>query len=169
MWLEETGNNGSTFSFTIHCAIDYSDSSSQAVPEPQTVNITKTSLDNIHIMLAEDEFINQRIITAYLEELGARVTVCKHGKELLNKMHQDAADIILMDIRMPVMNGLEATEKIRALEAESSLKPIPIVALTAQATTDFEEKCKKVGMNDYLTKPVPFEELVVIILNLVKS
>ena len=68
---------------------------------------------------------------------------------------------------MPVMNGLEATRKIRILEAESSLSPIPIVALTAQASTDFEIKCREAGMNNYLMKPIPFDELVTIILDLV--
>ncbi len=169
LWLEETGSNGSTFCFTINCAIHMDQPSLQPDPPAEVPEISRTSLTDIHIMLAEDEFINQRIITAYLEEMGARVTVCQHGKELLNKMQQEATDIILMDIKMPVMNGLEATERIRTLESESALQPIPIVALTAQATTDFEEKCRKAGMNDYLTKPVPFEKLVTIILDLVKK
>jgi len=168
LWLEKTGRNGSTFCFTILCAIDSADFSPQTAPIPNTARTTSASLTNIHVMLAEDEFINQRIITAYLEELGARVTVCQHGMELLNKMQLEKADIILMDIRMPVMNGLEATENIRALEAESSSQPIPIVALTAQATPDFEEKCRNAGMDNYLTKPIPFEKLVAIILDLVK-
>lgn len=169
LWLEETGSNGSIFSFTIRCAIDLNNQSHEKLSEPETLSSPKGSLGGIRVLLAEDEFINQRIITAYLEEMGAKVTVCQHGLELLNKMQQEAADIILMDIRMPVMNGLEATEKIRALEAESNLQPIPIVALTAQATTDFEEKCRAAGMNDYLTKPVPFEKLVAIIQDLVKG
>jgi CheY-like chemotaxis protein len=169
LWLEKTDQNGSTFCFTIHCAIDSAPPSPHQLHPSEPTEISKTSLTDIHILLAEDEFINQRIITAYLEEMGARVTVCQHGKELLNKWQQEAADIILMDIRMPVMNGLEATERIRILETESSLLPIPIIALTAQATTEFEEKCRKAGMNDYLTKPVQFEKLIDIILDLVKT
>ena len=169
LWLEETGDNGSTFAFTIHCEIEHNTSVKQPVVKQKTIEVNHDTLADIHIMLAEDEFINQRIIAAYLEEKGARVTVCQHGKELLNKMQQEPADIILMDIRMPVMNGLDATKKIRALEADSSLQPIPIVALTAQASTDFEITCREAGMNSYLMKPVPFDELVTIILDLVQN
>ncbi|RUM42616.1 MAG: hypothetical protein DSY80_06875 [Desulfocapsa sp.] len=169
LWLEKTGNSGSTFSFTICCNVAREDFALQDENKEENKDSRQNSLHDVHVMLAEDEFINQRIIAAYLEEKGARVTVCQHGRELLNKMQQEPADIILMDIRMPVMNGLEATEKIRELEAKHSLQPIPIVALTAQASMDFEKKCRDAGMNNYLTKPVPFEELVPIILNLVKG
>jgi CheY-like chemotaxis protein len=65
-----------------------------------------------------------------------------------------------MDIRMPVLNGLETTRRIREKEKDSSHLPIPIVALTAQATTDFEMQCKNAGMNAYLTKPIPFDRLI---------
>ncbi len=169
LWLEKTDSSGSTFCFTILSVIDPSPPSPPATPVSNPEKITSASLSNIHVMLAEDEFINQRIIAAYLEELGADVTVCQDGRELLNKMEYETPDIILMDIRMPVMNGLQATEKIRTLESESNVQPIPIIALTAQATTDFEEKCRMAGMNDYLTKPIQFEKLIGIILALVKK
>ena len=169
LWLEKTDSSGSTFCFTILSTIDSSAPSPHTVPASDAIQITSASLTNIHVMLAEDEFINQRIIAAYLEELGADVTVCQDGRELLQKMEHETPDIILMDIRMPVMNGLEATEKIRTLESEKDSQPIPIVALTAQATTDFEEKCRMAGMDDYLTKPIQFEKLIGIILDLVKK
>lgn len=164
LWLEETGPEGSAFCFTILCTIaEESLAENKEAPHPGH----ELPLTDIRIMLAEDEFINQRIITAYLEEQGALVTVCQHGRELLNKMQQQPADIILMDIRMPVMNGLEATKIIRKQERDTALLPIPIIALTAQATVDFEEKCKTAGMDDYLTKPIPFDRLVETIYNLV--
>lgn len=169
LWLEKSGSEGSTFCFTIQCAIDHNTSISDTASNASLATTDVGSLSGLHIMLAEDEFINQRIISAYLEELGAHVTVCQHGKELLNKMQQDEADIVLMDIRMPVMNGLEATERIRAIEAKSSQRPIPIIALTAQASTEFEVKCRNAGMNEYLTKPIPFNQLVTVILELVKK
>ena len=121
------------------------------------------------MLLAEDEFINQRIISAYLEEQGGTVTVCADGQELLDTMKEEVADIILMDIRMPVLNGLQTTEIIREQEKKGAHLPIPIVALTAQATTDFELKCKEAGMNAYLTKPIPFDRLVDIICELVRK
>lgn len=167
LWLEDSSKAGSMFCFNIKCT--------PSVEETSPVDdITDTSaptkrLSGIRVFLAEDEFINQRIISAYLEEQGGTVTVCANGQELLDAMKKDVADIILMDIRMPVLNGLKTTEIIREQEKDAPHLPIPIVALTAQATTDFEIKCKEAGMNDYLTKPIPFEQLVDIICRLVRG
>jgi CheY-like chemotaxis protein len=159
LWLDSTSEKGSTFCFTIRCDIINEDT------QPPETNIPPPSkakpLDGIRIFLAEDEFINQRIISAYLEEQGGTVIVCANGQELLDAMKERSADIILMDIRMPILNGLETTRIIREQEKKSSPHlPIPIVALTAQATTDFELQCKNAGMDGYLTKPIPFDRLV---------
>ncbi len=167
LWLDESGLDGSTFCFTICC--ERIEGSSGELESNENLITTDKNLTDIHIFLAEDEFINQRIITAYLEEQGATVTVCDNGQDLLDTMESTAADIILMDIRMPVMNGLEATKIIRQREKAKKQPSIPIVALTAQATTDFEEKCRKAGMDEYVTKPIPFERLEKIICELVKE
>ena len=169
LWLDKTSDEGSTFAFNIVCEIDNRAAKSPSSKQPPSTEINKGSLHGISIILAEDEFINQRIITAYLEELGAKVGVCQHGAELLARLNHKETDLILMDIRMPIMNGLEATEKIRALETKHSLRPIPIIALTAQASTDFESKCLKAGMNGYLTKPFAFDKLLSLILDLVSQ
>jgi len=158
LWLESTSDQGSTFCFTIRCNIR-DENKPEAEPKIPKASRAKP-LSGIRIFLAEDEFINQRIISAYLEEQGGTVVVCANGQELLIAMKKDSADIILMDIRMPVLNGLETTRRIREKEKESSHLPIPIVALTAQATTDFELQCKNAGMNAYLTKPIPFDKLI---------
>lgn len=78
-------------------------------------------------------------------------------------MDEETPDIILMDIRMPILDGIETTKLIREKEASTNLDRIPIIALTAQATTDFEAKCKEAGMDDYITKPIPFDNLTRII------
>jgi signal transduction histidine kinase/ActR/RegA family two-component response regulator len=166
LWLESSDANGSTFCFTIRCT--RAAEITQEVMEETATDEAVKQLSGIRILLAEDEFINQRIISASLEEMGGKVTVCADGRELLDVMKKETADIILMDIRMPVLDGLETTKVIRKQEAaDSSRSPIPIVALTAQATTEFEAECKKAGMNDYLTKPIPFKRLVEIIRELV--
>lgn len=126
----------------------------------------KKKLSDISILLAEDEYINQRIVSAYLEELGATVAICENGQVLLERMEQEVPDIILMDIRMPVLDGIEATKRIRQKEVRDNLPPIPIIALTAQATTNFESTCKEAGMNYYITKPIPFDDLTRIICEL---
>ena len=165
LWLEKTDETGTTFCFTIQCGL----ATEEFRKDREFIKkaIQEKRLSGIRIFLAEDEYINQRIISAYLEEQGGLVTVCSNGQELLDTMTNEIADIILMDIRMPVLDGLKATKMIRELEKNSAHLPIPIVALTAQATTDFEEECKNAGMDDYLTKPIPFDRLVEIICNLV--
>ncbi len=166
LWLESTGKNGSTFCFTIQCG--RTTEKVQDIREETETDEALRQLKGIRILLAEDEFINQRIISASLEEIGAKVTVCADGRELLGVMKKETADIILMDIRMPVLDGLETTRIIRKQERDdSSRSRIPIVALTAQATTEFEMECKEAGMDDYLTKPIPFARLVEIIRELV--
>lgn len=167
LWLADSSKDGSTFCFTISCDV-IEELSNQIPPEKKAAAKAK-SLTGIHVFLAEDEYINQLVTTAYLEEQGATVTVCENGQNLLNTMDSATADIILMDIRMPVMNGLEATETIRRREKDNDQAPIPIVALTAQTSTDFENKCKKAGMDEYVTKPIPFEKLEKIIGKLVKK
>lgn len=167
LWLDETGRKGSTFAFTIVCDIDHNTQTFNEPEAPMQLESQKSILTGMHIMLAEDEYINQRIITAYLEDLGATVDVCENGEELLAKLTHEKSDIILMDLRMPVMSGIEAAKTIRTLEVESSFPPIPIIALTAQASTDFETECKNVGMDAYLTKPFAFDTLLSLILDLV--
>ncbi|MBU0961561.1 MAG: response regulator, partial [Proteobacteria bacterium] len=92
--------------------------------------------------------------------------ICENGQELLEKLEQETPDIILMDIRMPVLDGIKTTKMIREKEARDNLGHIPIIALTAQATTTFETKCKEAGMDDYITKPIPFDDLTRIICEL---
>ncbi len=165
LWLGESNEKGSTFHFTIFCDIDRKEE-----PEIQAKNILTIPLKKllgIQVFLAEDEFINQRLISAYLEEQGCDVTVCENGQELIDLMEKKHADIILMDIRMPVLNGLDATKIIRQKEKETGKFSVPIIALTAQATTDFEQKCNLAGMNGYLTKPIPLKQLIAIIDKLV--
>ncbi|MBU0945785.1 MAG: response regulator [Proteobacteria bacterium] len=162
IWLEKSDEHGSMFCFTIRC-----EKAEEPIPESEEEpKKAKKKLATIHILLADDEFINQRIVSAYLEELGATVSICENGQELLEKMDQESADIILMDICMPILDGLEATKIIREKEANGNLPRVPIIALTAQATTDLKAKCKAAGMDDYVTKPIPFNDLTRIICEL---
>jgi len=122
-------------------------------------------LNGYTIHLAEDEFLNQRMISAFLEECGASVTLSENGRELLGAVQENRGDCILMDLQMPVMNGLDATRKIRGLEQKTD-KSVPIIALTAQAAVDFEEECFLAGMDAYVTKPVTMDTLIDVILRL---
>ena len=116
-------------------------------------------LDRLHILLAEDEIINQKILRSALEKFGHTVEIVQNGTQVLESLHTRKFDLVLMDIQMPVMDGLEATEHIRTRPEFSHISDIPIVALTAFAMTGDREKYISAGMDSYLSKPVDIAEL----------
>ena len=124
--------------------------------------VTQTHMlfEDIHILVAEDNKINQKLIVNILQRLGIRVTTVENGHEALVQREKiNDYDMIFMDIQMPVMGGIEATQKIIAYEEKSRKHHIPIVALTANALEGDREKYLAAGMDDYLSKPIVFETL----------
>jgi len=109
-----------------------------------------------HVLLVEDNFVNQKVAVRFLERLGCTVEVASNGAEGLAACRQGQFDIVLMDLQMPVMDGMTATRKIR--ESETS-RHTPIIALTANAMTGDRELCEAAGMDGYLTKPIEVERL----------
>jgi CheY-like chemotaxis protein len=109
-------------------------------------------LKDIKILLVEDNLINQKITHLTLKPLVASIETASNGKEALDKFGTSSYDLILMDIQMPVMSGLIAAEKIRALEASTNTH-IPIIAITANAMLGDKEKCISAGIDDYISKP----------------
>jgi len=110
------------------------------------------------VLLAEDNPINQMVAVDLLSSRGHNVEVVENGAEAVEALDKDAFDIVLMDINMPVMDGLAATQKIREAERTSGAH-IPIVALTASATTEDRERCFAAGMDNFVTKPFRADEL----------
>ena len=122
---------------------------------------TNRKCRQLKVLLAEDNPINQRVAQINLQNLGHEVDLAKNGSECVQLLEQGNYDIILMDIQMPEMDGIEATSLIRNIEMKSSnQKPIPIVALTANALTGDREKYLAAGMDDHLAKPFKPNELV---------
>ena len=117
-------------------------------------------MDGLHILVAEDNHINQKLIKTTLEQHGAVVTLVSNGKEALNMRKQNEYDIIFMDIQMPIMNGTQATQKILKFEKLANLGHVPIIALTANALTGDKQKYINEGMDDYLSKPLKIDELL---------
>jgi CheY-like chemotaxis protein len=111
------------------------------------------------ILLVEDNLINQQVAVGILQIQGYNVTVANNGREALEAHAQGAFDLILMDCHMPEMDGFEATMEIRKREQPSGGKPIPIVALTANAMAQDREECLAAGMNDHLPKPFSMQTL----------
>lgn len=113
---------------------------------------------SLKILVAEDNLVNQKIIRSFLEKLGHSVDIAPDGAHAVKQYLQGHYDLVLMDIQMPILNGYEATSEIRKIQTISGYKP-HIVALTAHALKGDKEKCLESGMDDYLTKPIFYEEL----------
>ncbi len=113
---------------------------------------------NIKVLLAEDNLVNRKVALKALNKFGFEVTAVENGEAAVAEVLSGSYDIILMDYRMPVMDGVAATKKIRALE-DAEKSSIPIIALTANAFEDDRERCFEAGMDDFLTKPFKFHEL----------
>jgi CheY-like chemotaxis protein len=111
------------------------------------------------ILLAEDNHVNQLFACRLLKKLGHEVTVVDNGVEALAALDRTLFDLVFMDMQMPVMDGIEATQAIRAREADSQ-KHIPIVALTANAIASDRDRCLAAGMDDYLAKPFSMPQLM---------
>lgn len=113
-----------------------------------------------YVLVVEDNPVNRKVVEALLKKQGARFKSVENGKEALDSITAGALpDLILMDCQMPIMDGYEATAKIRQWEKDNGLAPLPIVALTAAAFEEDYEHCKAVGMNDFLVKPVNLNSL----------
>ncbi|WP_131829756.1 response regulator, partial [Teichococcus deserti] len=109
------------------------------------------------VLLVEDNATNQAVMRALLQRQGCRVTIAENGAEALARAAEAAYDLILMDLQMPVMDGLEATRAIRAQPGPN--RAARIIGLTAAVGAEYEAQCRDAGMNDYLSKPVQRDAL----------
>ncbi len=153
IWVESTPGQGSQFHFTAVFAAPIKN----VTPITRAAVVTPTvqrrkDLRGLRILLAEDNLVNQRVAARILEKHGHQVTVAANGREALNLLERRTFDMVFMDVQMPEMNGLEATEVIRKNELLSG-DHVPIIALTAGAMGGDREKCLAAGMDDYLAKP----------------
>lgn len=105
------------------------------------------------VLLAEDNAVNQEIAQEYLTRLGCSVVVVDNGRKAVDRFTDETFDIVLMDVQMPEMDGIEATRQIRAIEAETNARRTPIVAATAHAFQEDRDQCIDAGMDDFLSKP----------------
>jgi len=158
----ESGSKGSTFWFTVPVkevtdidAFDELANQSYEIPEEKAVY----ALRGAQILLAEDEPINRVLTETLLRQAGVEVTSVENGQLAVREAKKGCYDVILMDVQMPVMDGLEATRKIRDHERQHGGHQC-IIALTALAMRGDREKCLQAGMDDYLTKPVEKADLI---------
>lgn len=157
--FESEHEKGSHFWFQLDCK------------SKQTIHKYKDHTDlgshkNLSILLVEDNVLNQRFAVATLVKNGHQVLIAENGKIAFEKYREGDFDLVLMDIQMPVMDGVQATLNIRKYEKDKALKPVKIVAVTAYAMDRDRERCLKSGMDKFLAKPFKPEQLIGIIENL---
>jgi signal transduction histidine kinase/ActR/RegA family two-component response regulator len=153
IWVEKTvEGQGSTFAFRIK----FQRHNRNSVPEKASPAGLSTPLRSLRVLLAEDNIVNQLLVVSLLRRNGCQVTAVENGVEALRAYRERTFDLILMDVQMPEMDGLTATERIRASEGPG--KRIPIIALTAGVMKNDREKCIAAGMDDYVSKPFKVDE-----------
>lgn len=158
--VESKTGEGSTFCFSL----GFQKTKTEAELETGTEE-TEAEIRHIKVLVVEDMALNQLLMKTLLDDFGFERDIASNGKIAIEKMETKSYDIILMDLQMPEMNGFEATEYIR----NKMHSKIPIIALTADVTTVDLEKCRAVGMNDYIAKPVDERLLYKKIVGLVKK
>ena len=154
--VESKDGFGSRFFFTLELKRSevVSDLPKQTPSVPED-----NSLQGVKILLVEDNKVNQLVAVKFLKKWGIAVEIADNGMEALELVADQKYDMILMDLHMPKLNGYDTTEAIRKME-QPHLKNIPIVALTASATKEVQERVMRIGMNDYITKPFNPTELL---------
>jgi len=156
LFSQEIGNDYSVLNISLPFTIAVTDQRLKIVPQEPVETIIKEKeyreLKDVNILLVEDNLINQKITMLTLKPLVHSIDTASNGMEALDKIAASKYDIILMDIQMPVMSGLIAAERIRAIEANTG-SHIPIIAITANAMLGDREKCISAGIDDYISKP----------------
>ena len=168
IWVDSAPGQGSTFHFTVQLECPAANAtppvaadSSLSHPMPSNTIATiaapapaPTAQRPLLVLLAEDHPVNQLLATTLLKKWQHSVVLAKNGQEAVDLYPTQAWDVVLMDMQMPVMSGLEAAQGIRALEAAAGARRVPIIAVTANAMEADRDACLSAGMDDHLAKPL---------------
>jgi PAS domain S-box-containing protein len=170
IWVESAGpGTGSAFHFTVCFVVQQRPAAPEtARPAPCAPGVVGKARHGLRLLLVEDNTINQKLAVRLLEKQGYTVVVANNGQEALAAFAQQPFDLVLMDVQMPEMDGLEATAAIRAQERGGETH-VPIVAMTSYAMPGDRARCLAAGMDGYLTKPIRPEELFETIAGLLPS
>jgi CheY-like chemotaxis protein/nitrogen-specific signal transduction histidine kinase len=153
IFFESNKDQGSRFWFDLQVA-------SRKNQSPVHTNLLANNTKPLSILLVEDNVLNQRFAVATLTKNGHKVDIAENGKIAFEKYKNGSFDLVLMDVQMPVMDGVQATLNIRRWEKEQNIKAVKIVAVTAYAMDRDRERCLKSGMDKFLAKPFKSEQLI---------
>ncbi len=162
IWIENQIDHGSTFCFTSLFGIDIGDDNFDYTGILEKDISSKLTKDSRVLLVVEDDEVNRQVIVTFLTTKGFKTLVAENGLNAIEILKNNEVDMVLMDVQMPILDGFEATKKIRIFERQKN-KHTPIIAMTAYALEGDKEKCIKMGMDDYISKPIDFNEICKVI------
>jgi signal transduction histidine kinase/CheY-like chemotaxis protein/HPt (histidine-containing phosphotransfer) domain-containing protein len=155
--VDSVVGKGSTFRVTLPCEVAPAAAPSALPPGKESLAEALQKPDAARLLLVEDNLINQKVVLAILRKKGYLIDVACDGREALNKLNAVSYDLVLMDVQMPILDGLETTRLIRR---EARWDYLPVIAMTAHAMNGDRERCLQAGMNGYISKPVQPAHLI---------
>ncbi|MDI1340597.1 ATP-binding protein [Polaromonas sp.] len=167
LWVDSNPGSGSSFHFTMAFTEDVTPLQTPDALPTFSATLPPGTKEELPVLVVEDNLINQTLVMTLLQRGGYRVTLAGTGREAVEKFLMHRFCVILMDIQMPDLDGIEATKAIRLLERKQERLRTPIVAMTANAMRGDRERCLEAGMDDYLAKPIKTAEMFAIIDTLV--
>ncbi len=165
IWVDSIPDAGSTFHFTTHLSRAPESTAAGALDQPRIASSAGSTIpfrQPMHILVAEDSPLSQKLMRRILAQQHHSVVMTNDGREALEIFQRDTFDLILMDVQLPKLDGLETTRQIRLLESSTGRRT-PIIALTANAFEADQERCLQAGMDAYLAKPVDKQTLLALI------
>ncbi len=163
IWLESEEGRGSAFHFRIPFAPGDRNLLEQAEGAGESLDELRRRYEPLRVLLAEDNPMNVKLAKALLHRLGHSVAVASDGQGALDMLAREPFDVVLMDVEMPVMDGITTTRHIRSGAAGEDNRGIPVIAMTAHALSSFRQKCMEAGMNHFVTKPIDFAEVAALL------
>jgi CheY-like chemotaxis protein len=163
IWVTSTVGQGSTFSFTVGFGqpeqLADKDEDTKELSAEIPIDHTASKTETLRVLLAEDNLLNQKLMCAIMSKEGWEITTASDGASAVSLAGTGNFDIILMDVQMPRLDGLEATRIIRQKEKAFG-SHVPIVAITAYAMAEDKGRCLQAGMDDYISKPINRSEMI---------
>ncbi len=158
--MESELGKGSTFYFSIPLGLPAEEEVLKTEEVEKREGLDIEEMQPLNILLVEDSEDIQLLIKTYIRKAPYQIEIAQNGKEGLEKYKSGKYDLIMMDVQMPIMDGLSATRKIREWEKKKEIKATPVIALTAHAIKEYQQECLDAGCNSFVVKPIKKKEFL---------